>query len=562
MLRSLYIRNYLLVGELRLDFQPGLTVLTGETGAGKSMIVGALDALLGEKFPRDSVGADGERAVVEGNFSADQLEAFRSLLDEDDPQDELIVRREISRQGRTRTFLNDRPVNAEVLAAVRRAIVDFHGQREQNSLFDPLRQLDYVDAYAETRERAARVRDLFQRRLALAREVGRLKAEMAAQLKERALLTYQLEEIERLGLKPGEEAEIEQRLARLEGGERLAADANRLLAILAESEPSLVALAGQTKLIAAAIAKIDREFEAYTSEFGDIASRLKDLATSIRHYADGLQLDEGELNRLRERRGILWDLRRKHGVSVEQILARGDELKLLLARGEELARDVEAKSAELALLEHELVSEAVELSARRAKAVKPLTAKISGQLRPLGFPDPLFEILLTAKPGPLSGTDVSETGIDSVQFLFTANPGTKLAPISDVASGGETSRVTLAIKSVLADTMAYPLLVYDEIDLGISGKTADAVGNALAGLARRHQVLVITHLPQIAAQADHHLNVSKQTDGKTSATSARFLNQRERVEAIATLIAGVNITDQARASASELLRANGKLQAA
>ncbi|MBI5058452.1 DNA repair protein RecN [candidate division KSB1 bacterium] len=562
MLRSLYIRNYLLVSELRLDFEAGLTVLTGETGAGKSMIVGAIDALLGEKFPRDSLGGERERAVVEGWFAISPLTELQEFVDDDDPADELIVRREFSRQGRTRTFLNDRPVNSDLLAKVRGRLVDFHGQREQNSLFDPLCQLDYVDAFAGSRERAIRVRELFQRRQALAREVGRLRAEIAAQQKERALLSYQLEEIERLGLRPGEEAEIESRLARLEGGEKLSADCQRLLSLLSEADPSLVTMAGQAKLVAGSIAKVDREFDNFLQEFGDISSRLKDVANSVRIYADSLQLDEAELNRLRERRGTLWDLRRKHGVSVDQILARADELKLLLQHGAELDREAEQKSVELTALDQELIAAARDLSAKRNKAAKALAAKIVEQLRPLGFPSPHFDIMLSSKSGSLSGADIGEHGLDSVQFLFTANPGTNPAPIADVASGGETSRVTLAIKSVLADAMSYPLLVYDEIDLGISGKTADAVGKALAELSRHHQVLVITHLPQIAARADRHLCVFKQTDGKTSETSARFLDQRERVEAIAALIAGVNITDQARASASELLRANGKLQAA
>lgn len=563
MMLSLDIRNYVLVREARLQFQPGLTVVTGETGAGKSIIVGAIDVLLGGRFPKDALGQYGEKTVLEGTFHIEDSEAIESIVTDiewGDNRSELLLRRELGSTGRARSFVNDLPVAVEIIQQLRGRLVDFHGQREQHSLFQPARQLDYLDAWINKRESTQLIRKQCEDRRKTEQERKQVADTLERLKKDRALLSYQLEEIERLGLTAGEEEIIEARLRKLESAERLIEEGQKLHQLLSAGEPALLSLAGQAKQTATGIAKIDTDFQAIAGEISDWASRLKDLSLEAQHYVDQLSIDSEELEKLRERRTVLWDLKRKHGVSVEQILNRADEMKQMLKHGDEL----EARAAELAkriaIIDESLVSEAVLLSQARHAGVGELAESIVQELKPLGFDTPRVEIDLNTKPAPVMGAMVTDNGIDQIDMLFSANPGTRLAPLSEVASGGETSRLTLAIKSVLAERMEYPLLVYDEIDTGISGKTADAVGKAIARLAKTHQVLVITHLPQIAAQADHHLAVNKAAKQDSSETTARFLSQKERVDEIAALIAGVNITDKARASASELLKASGKMK--
>jgi DNA repair protein RecN (Recombination protein N) len=558
MLRRLSIRDYLLVRRVELDFHSGLSVLTGETGAGKSMILGALDVLLGEKPPRDPVAAGAERAVIEGEFQMPQSEVLAEILAAEDREgDELRLRREITPQGRTRVWLNDRPLPQDALLKLREILADFHGQREQQSLFKPSCQLEYLDAFAGAGEAARKVAELYSRRVSQKRELERLRASLTTHRKDRALLEYQLQEIERLGLGAGEEEEIEARLVKLENAEKLATDASRLLAILSEADSSLVALGGRARQTAAAIALIDRDLNDVATELGDIASRLKDLAEQVRHYLDGLNFEEAELSRLRERRGLLWEMKRKHGLTVEQILQRAGELKRLLAEGQTLEDSCRALEESLAGTDRELTEAARRLSEMRHVAAREFSESVVETMKPLGFSHPRFEVRVETPPEPLDPEKMTADGADRVSFLFCANPGGRLAPLGEIASGGESSRVTLAIRSVLSEKAEYPLMVYDEMDLGISGRVADQVGKALHRLARRHQVIVVTHLPQIASRADHHLAVYKSTRDGGAETTAKFISGDERVQAVAALIAGAKVTEKSLASASELLRQKG-----
>ena len=561
MLSRLVIRDYLLVRNLELDFAPGLTALTGETGAGKSMIVGALDVLLGERFPKDAVPPGAERAVIEGYFRPDDAaEIFRVIGDEEaESNGELLLRREISKSGRTRSMINDRPIPQDVLQPLRDLLADFHGQREHQSLFRLATQLEYLDSFAECATLAQDVRRLYDVHATLRKELERRTTELNEFRRDRALLEYQLEEIEKLGLKPNEEEAIEIRLTKLESAEKIAVEAARLLDLLAETEPSMITVAGRARLTATTILKMDKDFAAMMDELSDLESRIKEIGFQIREYVDSLEYDPAELEELRDRRGLIWKLKRKQGLTVDEILKRAGELKSMVERGEQMEQELEALQGRLTQTDLEFVTAAEKLSKRRHDAAQEFGRAVVAAMKPLGFAAPQFDVQVQTLPRPFDAAQLHADGADRVQFMFSANPGTKLAPIATVASGGESSRVTLAVKSVLASRISYPMMVYDEIDLGISGKVADHVGAALSKLSRNHQVLVITHLPQIASQADHHLLVSKSSDRGTTLTTAKFLTEPERVKAIAALIAGVNITDKALASASELLRQSGKL---
>ena len=563
MLRQLVIRDYLLVRRAVLDFSPGLSVLTGETGAGKSMVLGALDVLLGERVPKDAVAPEADRAVIEGTFVVERLEQLEgavSFEDYDCENGELLLRREIPRQGRVRSWLNDHPLPQDALQRLRDVLADFHGQREHQLLFKPAVQMEHLDEFADNQPHAARVHDLHARRAQQKRELATAQAALTEHRKDRALLEYQLEEIERLGLKAGEEEQVEARLAKLESAEKLAAEAARLLGILSESEPSVVSMAGIAKTIAGGILKVDHDLATVADELSEITARLKDLAGEVRHYVDSLSFDEAELTQLRERRSVLWELRRKHGMTLEQILSRAGELKSLLEQGEVLEQKTKELEAQLAGTDADLRAAALDLSKRRRAAADEFSSRVVEAMKPLGFPDPRFVVSIQTLAEPFDMDQMAASGADRIEYIFSANPGSKPAPIGAVASGGESSRVTLAIKAVLSEKAEYPTMVYDEIDMGISGRVADQVGKALAHLAKRHQVLVITHLPQIASRADHHLAITKLTSGDRTETTARFLTDDERIQAIAALIAGAKITDQSLASASELLRQSGKLK--
>lgn len=558
MLLHLSINDYLLIPNLSLDFHRGLTVLTGQTGAGKSIVLGAIDVLLGQPFPQDAIYKGSERAILEGVFSVDDPDLTEEFLDREDVEEgrtsELTVRRELSVNGRTRTYLNDRPIPRSTLQRLRDYLADFHGQREHQALFNPVRQLEYLDAFAGTGAQAAAVADLYAGCASLSQKLTAVQEELHRHRMEQSLLSYQLEEIERLGLKAGEEEEISNRLSRLESAEKLTGDAAGLIELVSDGDESLAVLSGRARRMAGEAAALDPQFAGMAEELTEIEARIKDVAEQIRDYAESLTIDEEELERLRERRSVIWELKRKHGLDVEQILERAAEMRSLLERGEELQRTAGKFQSELEETQDRLKQRARELSQKRKHAAEGFARKVTAAMKPLGFSKAVFEIRVRSTDSD-NVDKITRHGSDTIDFLFTANPDSGPLPLSSVASGGESSRTTLAIKSVLADRIQYPLMVYDEIDSGISGRVADQVGQALAVLAKRHQVLVITHLPQIASRADHHLAVTKTVERSRTRTTVKYVTGDERVTEIAALLAGTRITDKALASAGELLRA-------
>lgn len=555
MLAHLSIQRYLLIRELSLELPRGLIVLTGETGAGKSMILSAISVLLGAPFPKDDRRSPDEKTVIEGVFRGDSIDAVKKIAGleyfEDD-DDELLLRRELSAKGRARSFLNDQPIPQARLLEICDVLLDSHGQRDSQVLFRADRQLAFLDEFAGTLADATALRQIHRKRQELSRQLNTVSERLDSHTKEQALLTYQLEEIERLGLQAGEEEQIELQLKKLENSERLGLSAGSLSELLSEGDGSLLDLLGKARLFAGDLARYDDETTSFESELKAIDAQIKDLAGQIRDYADSIDMNESELESLRERRGVLWDLKRKHGMGLDEIIARAGELKELLATGESLREEVEQLQSELQRSGSDLVRSATKLSKSRQSAAGKLSKEIEALLKPLGFAKAAFQVQVesTANAGP---EEVRASGLDSVSFQFTANPGTEPRALSDVASGGEASRVLLAIKSVLAEQAAYPLMIFDEIDLGISGQIAERVGEALAKLGDRHQLIVISHLPQIASAAEHHLLVEKQIRGRQASSGARFLSQEERVPAIAALMAGKSVTKQSLASADELL---------
>lgn len=555
MLSRLSIRNFLLVEEAELSLKPGFTAITGETGAGKSMVLGALRVLFGDTLNEQLIRDGADRVVLEAEFTFASPDELLALLGEDycdEATTVLTIRRELSRGGRARGFVQDRPATLELLRGVGERVMDFHGQRDSLSLFRPSRQLEFLDAFANAGELREIVAAAYRHRAELLHNRDALLADVQQRRKEQALLAYQLEEIERLGLHEGEDVDISAKLKKLEQSEKLMTLAGQIAGLLEQNDVCAVTLVGQASKLADEIRKIDGEFAPYASELAELAARLRDLGNQVSHYAEHADVDAEELESLRRRAATLSELRRKHGVDLAQILAQARRMKETLAELAELEKKLAALDKALTLADSELIASAAKLSARRAKAAAQFSTATTAALNPLGFNKPDFEVKLETT-GLNSPERIGRTGADNVQFLFSAAAGQALAPLADVASGGESSRVTLAIKSVVAERMNYPLLVYDEIDLGISGRVASAVATLLHSLGRDQQIFVVTHLPQIAARAEHHLQVSKLTQGRRTITTAVMLKPEQRAKAVAELLAGEKVSGSALAAADELL---------
>jgi DNA repair protein RecN (Recombination protein N) len=410
-----------------------------------------------------------------------------------------------------------------------------------------------LDVFAGTGELVQQFREVYRQRYDLNKQAKSLREQLDSHLKEQALLSYQLEEIERLGLRVGEEESLETKLKKLENSEQLKSKSQLLEEILSEGEVSLTSLIGRARLLASELSATDSDLDPMLHELKNIESQIKDLAAQIRDYGESIVMDERELESLRERCGVLWDLKRKHGMTVDQIITRAGELKGLLEHGESLNAQIVELKKMMDDLDHKIIQLGSELSSKRNASAPELSKKIGERLRPLGFNKPRFNIAIESD-AEISPDTVGRSGADRVQFQIAVNPGSNLAGLSDVASGGESSRVLLAVKSVLAEKMHYPLSIYDEIDLGISGQIAERVGSELARMGKRHQLMVISHLPQIASSADHHLYIEKKLTGTSAVTGARFLKDEERVAAVAALMAGRSVTKQLLASADELLQ--------
>ncbi len=558
MLARLHIRNFLLVEEIELNFERGFTAITGETGAGKSMILGALQVVFGDSFGEQMIRDGAERAVIDVEFRLSCAEELEALVGEefcDSPSDVLSVRRELGRGGRARGFIQDRPATIELLKSVGDALMDFHGQRDSLSLFKPSRQLDFLDAFAHSSEEREAVASAYKTRHDLAAEREELLRDVQERRKEQALLAYQLEEIDRLGLREGEDVDIAAKLKKLEQSEKLIVLANQVAGLLEQDDVCAVSLTGQARQLAEEIKRIDAEFSDVVAELADLAARLRDVSGEVSHYAERIDVNPEELEKLRQRAATLSELRRKHGLDLNQILEQAAHMKSELDALAEMERKLSGIDSNLEKANQALSAAARVLSNKRKAAGISFAMAVEQTLKPLGFNKPSFEVSLDSVDFAEVET-ISRSGADTVQFMFRASAGQALLPLAEVASGGESSRVTLAIKSVVAERMHYPLLVYDEIDLGISGRVAASVASLLYDLGREQQLIVVTHLPQIAARAEHQLHVSKSTSRDRTITNAAMLLPEQRAEAVAALLAGSEISGSALAAAGELLNSH------
>ena len=547
MLTLLKIRNLALVDELVWELGAGLIGVTGETGAGKSVIVGALKLVLGERAEKSLIRTGEETCSVEAVFELKDASEVNAVLEDggldacDDTQ--LIIRRVIG-QTANRQFINDSPVTLALLKRLGEHLVDLHGPHDHQSLLSTERQLAMLDAYAGADTAVASYRDFYRSWRTKAAELEEIRHAENASEQELDLLRYQLQEIDGANLKPEDEQDLEDRWRRASNASRLVEAAAAATAALSGDDGILERLTEVQRLVRD-LEKLDPSIRERTAALETACLELQDLEGNLADYADELDINPAEAATLEERVNLLESLKRKYGPSLTDVLARRAAAAARLDTIENRGEKLETLERELAACRTKLDVCGKSLAALRRKAAPKLAKEISGQLKDLGFKQSSFEAPLKnlTEPGP--------QGFESVEFQFGPNPGEPLLPLRQIASSGEISRVMLAVKSALADQDATPLMVFDEIDANVGGEVAKAVGRKMAALGTRHQVVAITHFPQVAAIATHHFVVEKEVTAGRTRSRLYPVSGETRIQELVRMLGGGG--EQARAMAASLL---------
>ena len=547
MLTLLKIRNLALVDELAWELGSGLISVTGETGAGKSVIVGALKLVLGERAEKSLIRTGEEICSVEAVFELkDPLEINAILADgglEPCEDTQLIIRRVIG-QTANRQFINDSPVTLTLLKRLGEHLVDLHGPHDHQSLLSVERQLSMLDAYAGAENAVNNYREVYRSWRAKAAELEEIRHAENASEQELDLLRHQLQEIDGANLKPEDEQDLEDRWRRASNASRLVEAAAAASAALSGEDGILERLTEVQRLVRD-LEKLDPSIRERTASLETACLELQDLEGNLVDYADELDINPAEAATLEERVNLLESLKRKYGPSLNDVLARRDTAAARLDTIENRGEKLETLECELAACRTALDAAGKTLATLRRKAAPKLAKEISGQLKDLGFKQSSFEAPLKtlAEPGP--------QGLESIEFQFGPNPGEPLLPLRQIASSGEISRVMLAVKSALADQDATPLMVFDEIDANVGGEVAKAVGRKMAALGTRHQVVAITHFPQVAAIATHHFVVEKEVTAGRTRSRLYPVSGETRIQELVRMLGGGG--EQARAMAASLL---------
>ncbi len=555
MLAELRIENFAIIQRLELEFHQGLIAFTGETGAGKSIILDAILALVGGKVDPTFIRAGAERALVEGLFQVPErsrAEIHEILQREDllDDPNTVTLARELRREGRSVARVNGRSVNAGLLRELGAFLVDIHGQSEHLSLLNVRAHLGLLDRFANLETQLAAYRKLYRQLLALRRELEELRSGEQETARRIELLQFQLEEIDGAQLKPGEEDELRRERDRLANAESLARLAQQGLALLDEGgpeAPSISDLAGQLVQAMSTLSRIDSSQEKLRTQAETVAETMGEIAHDLQGYLEQIEFNPRKLEQAEERLNLIHTLKRKYGGSIEAVLAHAEETRQKLEAFTHASdRIVELEDDERGRLDG-LARAARELSQRRTQAAEKLGRGVEAELNDLRMAGARFstELKREADPKglPWEGGErlaFDEHGVDRCEFLIAPNPGEGLKPLVKIASGGETSRLMLALKNVLAQADSIPTLIFDEIDQGIGGRVGSVVGEKLWRLGRQHQVLCVTHLPQLAAFGDEHWRVRKLVEDGRTLTEVERLSTPARLDELALMLGGIS----------------------
>ena len=559
MLRELSVHNLALIEDARVELQPGFCAWTGETGAGKSLLLGGLGLLLGERGAADLIRTGAEELRVSGLFdvSFPELRAgVEQIIGEALPDQDLVLSRKLNRTGRSVAYVNDRPVTVATLRGLGELLVDIHGQRESHSLLQPAYQLQLLDAFGGRNELRARyllqveqVRDLRRRRSELFEQRQQRQRELA-------LLQFEREELDQATLKPGELAELSRERERLIHAQALQAftsdGANRLY----DEEGSVVEQLGKLGRDAQRWAGLDPGLAELSQRLEQLLPEVRDLAETFRRMGELFESDPNRQDEVERRLQLIHRLEKKYGRSADELIAYRSTLDQQEARLRRQEDNLERINEELASAFAELRESAIELSKQRSRVAKRLAAGAQAQLADLGMPEAKLDAALEAIPldEDPANSEIPAFGIDQLELMLAANRGEPPRPLRKVASGGELSRSMLALKSVLAEHDPAGTLVFDEIDANVGGRLGDVLGEKLATLGQTHQVICVTHLPQVASYARHHWSIRKQSRGKRTTTSISLLSaEAERVEELASMLRGAARSQTTRQEAAAML---------
>ena len=551
MLTSLQIENYAIIRSLEIPFRKGLTAITGETGAGKSILMGALSLILGNRADTDVLFDKTRKCIVEAAFDVRDLVLQPLFQQYDlDYQEDTIIRREINEHGKSRAFINDTPVNLNTLKAVASLLVDIHSQHQTLMLQNAGFRLRLIDQFAQNQELVSqyqRALHEWQTQKSALEELRQRCAEAAVRYDYNL---YTIEELEKAELQPDEQADIEQKIKELSHAETIKSHLYNATRILSEQEgDNILSLLKSLQQECRALESMGTEYAAFNQRIDDLTVEAQDLSYEMARKNDAVEVNPVLTEQLNERLDLIFSLQNKyHAENNEALLSLLEKLQQevasytddneQLADNEKKVKELEAEAQRLADL----------LSASRREALPALVSSMEERLRQLGMSESRFAVNIE------SGEELRENGRDTATFLFSANPGVEPADISRIASGGEMSRIMLCLKSIITDSMYLPTIIFDEIDTGISGETASKVGQVMRQLAGKHQVIAITHLPQIAACGDQHYLVYKQSDDNRTYTNIKPLDKEEREQMIATMMSGESRTESAIAAAREMLK--------
>jgi len=562
-LRTLRIKNFAIVENLEVEFFPGLSVLTGATGAGKSIIIGALNLALGERASSERIRSGSDSATVEAVFEIKP----KGLIDKNlaelgilDAENQLIVRRELSSKGISRCFLNDRQVTLANLKLIGDHLADLHGQHEHQSLLNPGEHLLYLDDYAELRNLLSRVRDCYYKLKKKSEDLGELKRADRISKEKCELYQFQLKEISSANLSAEEEEGISSQKKILENAETLFQIASSVFQELYDKEGSILEKLSSSKKELEKGEGYDPRLKEHIESLNSAILQLNETSRFLQNYKESLDFDPQRLERIRERLNLINTLKKKYGQTVREVISYADKIKKELDKLENREELIQKTENEVNDLKELLKQGSLQLSNKRKEKGSELSRKIKKELSFLGMERCDFKVKIwyrEVEDGILEIEGkryyVDEKGIDQVEFYVSPNPGEELKPLAKIASGGEISRIMLALKSVLAKSDQIPSMIFDELDVGIGGEMAEAVGKRMKALSSINQIICITHLQQIASRADYHFKVYKDVSKNRTITKIKLLSKNERIKEIARMISGEKISDLTLEHAAEMI---------
>jgi DNA repair protein RecN (Recombination protein N) len=556
MLKYLKINNIAIVTQVEVELAAGLTLFTGETGAGKSIVVDALGLVLGARASADLVRTGEEAGTVEALWHSEAGAAFAARHGLPVEGDEVVVRREVATNGRGRATVNGALVPIALLRDLGLRLAAIHGQHEPQGLLDPTTHLDLLDEQAGLMDRRAEVAAAYGPLRTAEDALQALLSDRRELERRREMLAFQAAEIEKAALQPGEDEELRrEKLRQANAGRLLALASEAYEAVYEEEDAALGRLRGAYKRVEE-LAALDPTFAAYAEAWPALKAQVEDLAFTLRDYRDTIQSTPGRLDEIESRLALIERLKKKYGASVDEVLAYGTECR---RQAEELGDPEERERSLRASLESArrvYLAAASRLSRERHEAAAAFEKRVQGELKLLAMEKTRFQVRFTperpADDAPPQG--YTERGLEQAEFLLSPNPGEELRPLARIASGGELSRILLALKSVASLDATGLTLVFDEVDAGIGGRVAEVVGRKLKGIAARHQVLCVTHLPQVASLADHHFAVQKRVERGRTLTDVTALSASERIEEVARMLGGETVSDAARRHARDLVK--------